>query len=78
MKRSCEKLKFLAIFTPLIIMIFGCSMSQINSNIADNYTLPDYHKPESQFVPLDFFTMTSDFIMITKASILFLKDIIAV
>lgn len=62
MKRSCEKLKLLAIFTPLIIMIFGCSMSQLNSNVANNYALPDYHKPDSQFVPLDFFTMTSDFI----------------
>ncbi len=37
-------------------------MSQVNSNVANNYALPDYHKPESQFVPLDFFTMTSDFI----------------
>ncbi len=43
-------------------MIFACSMSQVNSNVANNYEFPDYHKPESQFVPLDFFTMTSDFI----------------
>ena len=32
MKRSCEKLKSLAILTPLIIIIFGCSMHQVNSN----------------------------------------------
>lgn len=62
MKKSCEILKFWAIFIPLIIMIFGCAISQVNPNVANNYALPDYHKPESQFVSLDFFTMTSDFI----------------
>ena len=62
MKRSCEKLKSLAILTPLIIIIFGCSTYQVNSNITNNYAFPDYHKPESKYVTLDFFTMTSDFI----------------
>lgn len=62
MKRSCEKLKSLAILTPLIIIIFGCSTYQVNSNVTNDYALPDYRKPESEYVPLDFFTMTSDFI----------------
>ncbi len=60
MKKSFEKLKFFAISTSLIIMTFGCSMSKVNSTVANNFSLPDYHKPDSQFVPLDFFTMTSD------------------
>ena len=62
MKKSCEKLKFLAISTLLIILIFGCSMSQVNSTFVNNYALPDYRKPENQFVQLDFFTMSSDLI----------------
>ena len=62
MKRSCEKLKSLAILTPLIFIVFGCSMHHVDSNVTNDYAIPDYHKSESKYVPLDFFTMTSDFI----------------
>ena len=59
MNKTCEKLKFLAIFVSLIIIIFGCSLSQTNSNLENAYVFPDYHTPKSQFVPLDFFTILS-------------------
>lgn len=62
MKRSFEKLKGLTLLVPLIILISGCSAKQFNSSFENGYTVPDYHRPESQYADLDFLTMTSDFI----------------
>ena len=52
----------LIIITPLILMNSGCVMTQLCLSLANNYTHPDYHEPENEFVSLDFFTLTSDFI----------------
>lgn len=62
MKRSCERLTGLTLLVLLVIMVSSCSTTQLNSDVVDNYSLPDYYQPESQFVDLDFLTMTSDFI----------------
>ncbi|MCP4683049.1 MAG: hypothetical protein GY864_12005 [Desulfobacterales bacterium] len=62
MEKTSKKFELLAIFSLLIILIFACSIPQINSNSAKNYALIDPTNPEIQFVPLDFSLMTSGLI----------------
>lgn len=51
---------FLKLVLPFIIIIAACSTSQVNLETENYGTVPDYDKPESQFVQLNFFSLTSD------------------
>lgn len=57
-----QKLKFLLIVALVLPLFSGCFVSQINTSDVKASAAPDYRAPQSRFIQLDFFTMTSDFI----------------